>query len=87
MRRALNVCGNAGQASFGGCGAGCITFPKSFDAGETLDNVATIAKLLELKIQVLMVYGMKDTTCNYEGRSLRPGIMNDLHDSPSQGHE
>lgn len=67
VRRALNVCGNAGQASFGGCGAGCITFPKSFDAGETVDNVATIAKLLELKIQVLMVYGMKDTTCNYEG--------------------
>lgn len=70
VRRALNVCGNAGEASFGGCGAGCITFPKSFDAGETVDNVAIIAKLLELKIQVLMVmvYGMKDTTCNYEGQ-------------------
>eukprot|EP00438_Fugacium_kawagutii_P008743 Skav206786 [mRNA] locus=scaffold1990:26503:29722:- [translate_table: standard] len=67
VRKALNVCGNAGQASFGSCGAGCIMFPKSFGANDTLDNVGMISKLLELKIPVLMTYGMKDTTCNYEG--------------------
>lgn len=67
VRKALNVCGNAGEASFGSCGAGCIMFPKSFGANDTLDNVGMISKLLEMKIHVLMVYGMKDTTCNYEG--------------------
>lgn len=45
-------------------------FPKSFGANDTLDNVGMISKLLEMKIRVLMVYGMKDTTCNYEGAGI-----------------
>lgn len=67
VRKALNVCGTAGAASFGGCGAGCIAFPKSFGTTDTLDNVGTLGRVLESKIPVLMVYGMTDMTCNYEG--------------------
>ena len=68
VRKALNVCGTAGAASFGGCSAGCIAFPKSFGTTDTLDNVGTLARVLESNIPVLMVYGMTDmTTCNYEG--------------------
>jgi len=67
VRKALNVCGTAGAASFGGCGAGCIAFPKSFGTTDTLDNVGTLARVLESNIPVLMVYGMTDMTCNYEG--------------------
>ena len=70
VRKALNVCGTAGEASFGGCGAGCIAFPKSFGTTDTLDNVGTIARVLESNIPVLMVYGMTDMTCNYEGWGL-----------------
>ncbi|CAK9101452.1 unnamed protein product [Durusdinium trenchii] len=67
VRKALNVCGDAGADSFAGCGAGCIVFPGEFDAYDDADNVQTMSKVLEMKIPILMAYGMKDATCNYVG--------------------
>lgn len=52
-----------------------IVFPGEFDAYDDADNVQTMSKVLEMKIPILMAYGMKDATCNYVGALLMDGLF------------
>ena len=63
---ALNVCGDAGQDAFAGSAGGCISMG-AFDAHDTFDYSAAVARTLESGVPVTFYYGKTDTACNYVG--------------------
>lgn len=64
---ALNICGTAGRDTFGGCAGGCISLPSGFDKGPPFGYTSTLSDLLDWGIPVLLMYGMRDLTCDYVG--------------------
>ena len=66
---ALHICGTAGQDTFSGCAGGCITLPNGFDH-TPFAYTETLQEMLDLGIPVLLMYGMKDLTCDYVGLGL-----------------
>lgn len=71
VRKALNVCGHAGEEAFGGCAGGCIDYTKTpcgdFDRGDTFDYSGALSRALQKGIKVTLYYGKQDTACNYVG--------------------
>ena len=51
VRKALNVCGSAGDAAFGGCAGGCVDLP-NFDGHDTFDYSGALSRALQLGIRL-----------------------------------
>jgi carboxypeptidase C (cathepsin A) len=66
VKKAMNVCGNAGNNAFAGAAGGCISV-SPFDANDKFDYSAALANTLDAGIPVVMYYGKCDTACNYVG--------------------
>ena len=66
MKKAMHVCGDAGNDAFAGAAGGCISLP-GFDAGDTFDYSTALAYALDAGVPVTMFYGKQDTACNYVG--------------------
>jgi len=49
VRKALNVCGSAGDAAFGGCAGGCVDLPNGQD---TFDYSGALSRALQLGIRL-----------------------------------
>jgi len=67
VTEALNVCGDAGANTFGGCRGGCMASMEDFDSHDTFDYRGALERALDHGIKVTMFYGMMDTACDYVG--------------------
>eukprot|EP00316_Scyphosphaera_apsteinii_P008541 CAMPEP_0119301548 /NCGR_PEP_ID=MMETSP1333-20130426/3319_1 /TAXON_ID=418940 /ORGANISM="Scyphosphaera apsteinii, Strain RCC1455" /LENGTH=457 /DNA_ID=CAMNT_0007303661 /DNA_START=73 /DNA_END=1446 /DNA_ORIENTATION=- len=66
VKKALNVCGDAGKEAFGGCAAGCVDLP-GFDLFDTFSYSGSLSRALQTGWRVTFYYGKQDTACNYVG--------------------
>merc|ERR1712100_374500 len=68
VKKAMHVCGNAGDDAFAGTAGGCINvYP--FDTHDEFDYSLALANTLEAGIPVTFYFGKTDTACNYVGGS------------------
>jgi len=67
VKKAMNVCGNAGDNAFAGTKGGCIDGLMPFDANDKFDYVGALANTLSAGVPVTFYYGKMDTACNYVG--------------------
>jgi carboxypeptidase C (cathepsin A) len=66
VKRALNVCGSAGDAAFSGPNGGCVPLP-NFDFNDTFDYSRALGRALDAGVAVTLYYGTTDTACNHVG--------------------
>ncbi|CAE7900331.1 KEX1 [Symbiodinium necroappetens] len=78
--------------TFGGCAGGCISLPSGFDKGPPFGYTSTLSDLLDWGIPVLLMYGMRDLTCDYVGgyavaSSLRWERQNEFSSAPMESFQ